>query len=95
MSAKAVVGTFGSRVIVSLLNLMLLLATTQFFGAEARGEISLFVVWITMIAMVGQLFGGPVVVYFLKRIKPARLLFISYSFAIVVSILAWFIFRFF
>ena len=95
MSAKAVVGTFGSRIIVSFLNLLLLLATTQFFGAEARGEISLFVVWISLIALLGQLFGGPVVVYFLKRIKPVRLLLISYSFAILVSVLAWFAFRFF
>lgn len=89
------IGTFGSRIIVAVFNLMLLLATTQFFGAEARGEISLFVVWITMIAMVGQVFGGPVVVYYLNKIKPSRLLMISYAAAISVSIIAWFSFRFF
>lgn len=92
MNSKAIIGTFGSRIIVSVFNLLLLLVTTQFFGAEARGEISLFIVWITVIALAGQLFGGPVLVYVMHRRNPAHVIGIAYGFCFIVVVLMWYLF---
>jgi O-antigen/teichoic acid export membrane protein len=92
VSSKAIIGTFGSRILVSVINLLLLLITTQFFGAEARGEISLFIVWITAIALAGQLFGGPVLVYVMHRRNPVHIIGIAYSFCFAVVVLIWYLF---
>lgn len=64
---RNILQTLGSRFLIGLSNLAILLITTNLFGAEIKGEISLFVLSISIATLISGFAGGPALVYLVPR----------------------------
>lgn len=80
---RKIIHTLGSRVIMAVCNLALLLITTRWMGAEVKGEISLFVLYLSVSVLISGLFGGPALVYLVPRFPIRHILSQSYVWAFV------------
>ena len=91
---KKILQTISTRMIVAAISFAIVVFTTNFFGADGRGEISLFVLNLTLVSMF-SLVGGTSLVYLTSRVKPENLLLPSYFWAFNTSIgitaLLWFV----
>jgi O-antigen/teichoic acid export membrane protein len=91
---KKILQTISTRVIVAIISFAIVVFTTNFFGAEGRGEISLFVLNLTLVSMF-SLVGGTSLVYLTSRVTPENLLLPSYFWAfnssIGITALLWFV----
>lgn len=80
--------------IVAIISFAIVVFTTNFFGADGRGEISLFVLNVTLVSMF-SLVGGTSLVYLTSRVTPENLLLPSYFWAfnssIGITALLWFV----
>lgn len=88
-----ILGTTGTRLLHALLTLLILWITTNYLGKEGMGTISLIILDVSIILLLNDFLGGSALVYFSSRKKLFSLLLVSYSWAIVVLILFFFIFR--
>ncbi|MCF8233725.1 MAG: oligosaccharide flippase family protein [Bacteroidales bacterium] len=88
-----ILGTTGTRLLNALLTLLTLWITTNYLGKEGVGTISLIILDISIILLLNDFLGGSALVYFSSRKKLFSLLLVSYSWAIVVLMLFFFIFR--
>ncbi|MEO8149716.1 MAG: hypothetical protein ABI723_18905 [Bacteroidia bacterium] len=82
MNSK-IIFAFVTRVTVSLVNFFIIAITAKFLGAEARGNISLILLAITLSQVVHQFIGGNPLVYFAKKTALRNLLIPSYIWAII------------
>jgi O-antigen/teichoic acid export membrane protein len=60
--------------------------TARWMGAEVRGEISLFVASLYVLVLISGFFGGGTLIYLAPRFSTKALLFISYAWALLVSL---------
>lgn len=74
---KRITYTLGSRLILALLNVVLLLLTTRFMGAEAKGEISILVLNLSLGTLMAGFLGGPALVYLTPRLNNFTMLVIN------------------
>jgi O-antigen/teichoic acid export membrane protein len=74
---QKIVHTLGSRVIISMLNVVLLLISTRLLGAEVKGEVSLLVLNFSLATLVSGFLGGPALVYLTPRFPIKSLLFVN------------------
>ncbi len=81
-----IIHTVGSRALMALANLALLLITTRIMGAEVKGQISLFILNISVLAMVSGIFSGPSLVYLTPRQQGGSLLFLAYVWSVIVTL---------
>ncbi|MEZ4720706.1 MAG: polysaccharide biosynthesis C-terminal domain-containing protein [Flavobacteriales bacterium] len=72
-----VIHTLGSRVLIAVLNLVLLVLTTNLMGAESRGQISLFILNLSLATLISGFAGGPSLVYLAPRVKTVSILLIN------------------
>ena len=79
--------TFGTMAITAVINLLILIFTSQLLGTEGRGVISLLVLGITIIALVSNIVGGPALIYLVPRIDLFTIFFLSYIWACISSVL--------
>ncbi len=84
---RKVLHTFFSRGINAVLNLLLVLVTARFLGAEIRGEISLLVASMNLSLHAVGLAGGAALLYLVPRFAPGHLYRISMGWMLVVSVL--------
>src|SRR5688572_7305813 len=70
-----IIHTLGSRAIMAVFNMLMLLITTRWMGPEVKGQVSLLVLNLTIGALVAGFVGGPALVYLTPR-KPIRYLLI-------------------
>ena len=82
-----IIWTLGSKLVSSVLNFLIVILTTQLLGAAGRGEISLLLIDITVIAMVSGLLGGPALIYLTPRNDLFKLLFPATLWALVSGLL--------
>jgi O-antigen/teichoic acid export membrane protein len=75
---KDILHSVFSRYISTILNFLLVVATTRLFGAEGKGEISLFILNVTLLTMLNNFVGGPSLVYLSPRRPLEKLLIPSY-----------------
>jgi O-antigen/teichoic acid export membrane protein len=75
---KDILHSVFSRYVSTILNFLLVVATTRLFGAEGKGEISLFILNITLLTMLNNFVGGPSLVYLSPRRPLEKLLIPSY-----------------
>lgn len=92
---KAVLSTFSSKVISAVFGFLVLILTTQHLGAEGKGEISLFILNITIITLVAGFVGGPSVVYLVPRLSLASILLSSYLWNILSCLIVPYVIYFF
>lgn len=86
--------TISYRILMVFIGFGTVIYTTQFFGADGRGEIGLFLLNITLIQLF-SLAGGSSLVFLTSRVKPENLLLPSYFWAIgavlsLTSVFTWF-----
>lgn len=84
---RRVLHTFVSRGINAVLNLLLVLVTARYLGAEVRGEISLLVASMNLSLHAVGLAGGAALLYLVPRFAPAHLYRISLGWMVLVSVL--------
>lgn len=84
---RKVLHTFVSRGINAMLNLLLVLVTARFLGAEVRGEISLLVASMNLSLHAVGLAGGAALLYLVPRFAPGQLYRISVGWMLLVSVL--------
>jgi O-antigen/teichoic acid export membrane protein len=84
---RKVLHTFFSRGINAVLNLLLVLITARFLGAEVRGEISLLVASMNLSLHAVGLAGGAALLYLVPRFAPGHLYRISMGWMLLVSVL--------
>ncbi len=96
---KKLIGTFGLRIISSISTLFLLILVTQNLGANGAGSVSLITSAIAIIILLNGFVGGSALVYLLPRNKNRNFLratlIITYTWAILVSIISTIAFTFF
>jgi len=81
-----VVHTLVSRGINAVLNLLLVLVTARYLGAEVRGEISLLVASMNLSLHAVGLAGGAALLYLVPRFAPGHLYRISLGWMLLVSL---------
>jgi len=64
---EKIIGTFGTRVICTLLTLGIVVINTNSFGSEGLGIIAIFVLNITILQILTSFIGGGSLIYMLPR----------------------------
>ncbi len=86
---KSIVNTVGTKFFTALFNFLILLVTSNFLGTEGRGQISLIISTITLILLFSNFVGGNTLVYLGPRKPLPALMFVSYGWSIISSLLAF------
>jgi O-antigen/teichoic acid export membrane protein len=92
---KKLVSTFGIKVIIALLNLVIVIILSRFIGAEGKGQASIIVTSIAMILLFCNMIGGSALVYLVPRYNPFLLFILSNSWSVIVCIIAFIAFNVF
>ena len=80
-----IIGTLGTRIICTLLTLVVLIINSNTFGSGGVGIIGLFVLNITILQIISSFIGGPSLIYLLPRCDKFQLIFLSYLFVVVTN----------
>ena len=80
---RKIVGTLGTNLGIMLIQVIVLLMTTQLLGQEGRGEISLFVLNVSILVTISSLFGGVSLVYMTPKVGTEKLILPSYVWGVI------------
>lgn len=86
-----IIQTFFSKALLGVFSLLTVILTSNFLGAEGRGTTSLILTSITIILVVCNMVGGPVLVYLAPRVPVGDLLLPSTLWAVALSIAGTFV----
>ncbi len=89
---KKILGTAGTRILNAIITFALLFVITHNLGSDGMGTIGLILLDINIIQLFVELFAGSSLVYMASRTSVANLLFISYTWIIVVIVFFAFLF---
>jgi O-antigen/teichoic acid export membrane protein len=92
---KKIIGTAGSRIIIALITLSIVVINARALGKEGVGEIALIVLGITIILLISNFVGGGALVYLIPRHDPFKLIVPAYAWAFLSSVTGAFILSFF
>jgi O-antigen/teichoic acid export membrane protein len=85
---RNILNTFGTRAVAAVINLLIAILLTQFLGPAGKGQQGLVITTITFILVFSNLIGGATLVFLAPRRDHSQLLLPSYSWTILMSILA-------
>lgn len=88
---RAVAGTFISKFLGAILNFLVIILLSQNLGPEGKGLATLLLTTIAIVIIFSNLIGGAPLIYLSPRKSTKQLLFTSYSWAIFVSSITYFI----
>lgn len=83
---KKIISTVFSRVILSGIGFALAVLTSRYLGASGKGDVSLFVLNVTIVQLINNFVGGNFIAYLIPRKNFMHLLLISYVWAAVTSV---------
>ncbi len=83
---KKIISTILIRGVLACLNFFLAILTTQYLGPEGKGDVSLFVLNLTIVQLVNNFVGGPYLVYLVPRKNSMHLLLLSYAWSLITSV---------
>lgn len=92
---KKIVSTFGVKVLIAVLNLVIVIVLSHFIGANGKGEASLVIISIAMITLFSNLLGGPTLIYLVPRYNVFLLFVLSNIWSVLTSVGAFIILYFF
>jgi O-antigen/teichoic acid export membrane protein len=92
---KKIVGTFGIKVLIAILNLLIVVVLSNYFGATGKGEASLIIISISMVLLFSNLLGGPTLIYLVPRHNVFLLFLLSNLWSVFISASAFFVLRLF
>ncbi len=84
---RAITNTVFTRFFFAIVNFIVVIGTARFLGAEVRGVISLIGVGTSVLHVLSNLVGGTSLVYFGSRENKRELLYVSYAWCIISSVL--------
>lgn len=82
-----IVQTFISRFLILILNFGLVIYSTNMWGSDGKGIISIVIANITIISFVTNVFSGSSVTYFASKQKTEQILLYSYLWSVIVGVL--------
>lgn len=86
--------TFLSKVLILLINFAVLTLTTNYFGLEGRGLISIIMADMAIIVIFNNIMGGNSVVYFMNKVGLSRLILPAAIWIILSTTIISFVFSF-
>lgn len=92
---KKIVSTFGIKVLIAVLNLVIVIVLSHFIGASGKGEASLIVISMAMITLFSNLLGGPTLIFLVPRYNVFLLFFLSNLWSVLTAIGAFIVLYFF
>jgi O-antigen/teichoic acid export membrane protein len=85
---KNILNTFGTRALTAVVNLLIAIILSQILGPAGKGQQGLIITTITFILVFSNLVGGATLVFLAPRKDHSQLLLPSYSWTILISLLA-------
>lgn len=86
MKQNTIVKTFLSRFLILILNFGLVIYTTNMWGSEGKGVISIVIADLTIIGFFCNIFVGSSVTYFASKYKTEQILLYAYLWSILIGI---------
>jgi O-antigen/teichoic acid export membrane protein len=80
-------GTVFSKTFASVANFIIVILTAKYLGAAARGEISLVILSVSIVALFQAIVGGPSLTYYAATNSLKKLLGIAVSWSLLIGIL--------
>lgn len=87
--------TFGIKVLIAVLNLVIVIVLSHYIGASGKGEASLIVISIAMVMLFCNLLGGPTLIYLVPRYNIFLLFFLSNTWSVLTATGAFVVLYFF
>lgn len=94
MKQNTIVKTFISRFLILILNFGLVIYTTNMWGSEGKGTISIVIADLTIVGFFCNIFVGSSVTYFASKYKTEQILLYAYLWSIMLGISIPIIFSF-
>ncbi|WP_415324378.1 polysaccharide biosynthesis C-terminal domain-containing protein [Chryseobacterium sp. MMS23-Vi53] len=94
MKQKTILKTFVSRFLILILNFGLVIYSTNMWGSEGKGTISIVIADLTIISFFANIFVGSSMSYFASKFKTEEILPFAYLWSILIGILIPIIFSF-
>jgi O-antigen/teichoic acid export membrane protein len=88
---KKIISTFGIKVIIAAINLVIVILLSQKIGASGKGEASLIITSIALINIICSFIGGATLVFLVPRNNLFQLLFISYIWSFIICTGSYFV----
>ena len=92
---KNILSTFITRVLGSLLTLVIVLVIARYLGAEKVGTVSLVILAVSILQLIGNFVGGGALIYLAPRSSMLKLIIPSYLWAALTSVAGTLIMRLF
>lgn len=80
-----IIETIITKGFTSFCNLLILLMTTNYLGAEGRGEMAIVILGISIVAIFQNIFSGSAITYFTPKFEAKKLIFIASVWNLIVS----------
>lgn len=84
---KRIATTFSTRFVTAIINFLVVVAVSQFLGAEGKGEQGIIITTIALILLFSNILGGASLVYLAARYQARQLLIPSYIWSIAVGLI--------
>lgn len=82
---RNIIVTIMSRSLILLLNFVVVVMTTQLWGADGRGSVAIFVADLSLISIFANVFTGSSVSYFFSRLGTSKLSSLAYLWSFLVA----------
>lgn len=92
MFLQNIIKTFFSKVLILLVNFAILTLTTNYFGLEGRGVISILMADLAIIVIFNNILGGSSIVYFMNKVGLSKLVLPAVIWIIMSSAIVAFVF---
>src|SRR5579872_4768844 len=86
---KKIASTFSTKVITSVINLLIVIIISRNMGADGKGQASLIITSIAMVMMLCNIMGGATLVYLVPRYNFFQLFALSYLWTLLICSLAF------
>ena len=86
--------TFFSRFLILILSFGLVIFSTQFWGSEGKGSISIVIANAAIVSFFSSIFAGSSTSYFASKFKTEQILLYSYVWSVVTGICVPVVFSF-
>lgn len=85
---KNIIHSIFTKGIVALINFFILIITSRYFGISARGEISIFILNITIIQLINETYTGYSLVYFIPKFNLKKIFIIGIIYILIFTSLS-------
>src|ERR1700741_2427519 len=90
-----IIQTVFSKGMISILNFLVVIITSNYTGAEGRGEISMMYLNVTMVLLINDLIGGGAVTFLTPRYRFIKLFSLAFTWGIICGIVFPLLFNFY